>query len=211
MIGHRFAAKRLAAVAFAAASLVLGGLGVGLWEAFAGNGAAVVTTTTSGTQVVAGPIPQPPFRRLNDLAAFRDSQVAGDKLPPDLARQSAAQVLGGGGLGQPRPESSRLLVGAAGARDSVYAWPIGATGLCVGVHDLASNCVRGFSENAAIGPAVNTIVDGTTYVAGIAVDSVQRVKVQIGSASCTAAVTRNGFRCAITHAVAGPPTITPVG
>jgi hypothetical protein len=182
----------LAVIALVLASAVAAAIAltvVGRSTRFSGGGSDSATIVASGGAVPAK------SAALTSLAVFRGGRRPADALPARL--RSVARELSSstnGGLGVARLSQSRLVI--SGNAGSLYAWPIGPAGLCVGVESGAARCLRVLSADSPLGPSLLYASPGRrAVVAGLVSDNVKLVLVSAGSAHCTTTILRNGFIC----------------
>lgn len=151
-----------------------------------GNSATIVAR--GGTS--ATPVP------LTSLSVFKDRRTSTDALPAPLRHVARdLSTTSNGGIGNADLAASRLLTGAS--RRSIFAWPIGASGVCIGVIDATARCLRILSAASPLGPSLLYGRSKTVDAAGLVFDAVKTVTVRAGQAGCRAIVVRNGFICSL--------------
>lgn len=173
------------------------GIGLGLWQVNANSGAKLTKVEAS---LVATDVPADSGspRDIGSLNAFRSTRSSADTLPAVLVREAVGMgSTQAGALGLPRILSSRRVAVSADGRLALYAWPIGHTGVCIGVSSRATGCVRAFGSATQIAPPLIATESGSTVIGGLVSDDVSSVRVRAGGASCSAPTPRNGFVCAL--------------
>jgi len=166
---------------------------------------AETSTQMSSHAVTAAVGPAPSSEAVSDLKAFSVFSLPPspeDALPEHLQLDIEALAAQGGLPNALVGAQARWIGTTAG---SLYAWPDGDTGACVGVPDLVTRCLPRLDARVPIVVA-SASADGQLVVGALVPDWAKQAIIEQGTASiCAAQVGRNGFLCRITQPLEGPP------